>query len=201
VSEEVELLVDDGYTKHRGPATAVLVAGETWQIARPGIISVEQIRRGAARLVVFVCTVNTCRSPLAAALFKKRLADRLECTIDQLPAHGWQVVSAGVSAAEDLPAASEAVQVAHDYGANLSDHRSQFLTRELALQADYLIAMTRGHLYSLRNYYPEVATSPRLLSPEGEDIADPIGQPRDVYVACGQAIWRNLDRLLTEITP
>jgi protein-tyrosine phosphatase len=201
VGEGVDLVVDDGCTKHRGPATMVQADEEIWHITRPGVLSEEQVRQAASRLVVFVCTGNTCRSPLAEALFKKRLADRLDCSVDQLPGRGFQVMSAGVAAGAGGLAAAEAVQVARDYGADLSNHRSRFLTPELAARADYLIAMTQGHLHSLLDYYPALGVAPRLLSPEGEDLADPIGQSRDVYIACGQAIWGYLDRLMTEINP
>jgi protein-tyrosine phosphatase len=182
------------------PATVVSVNGDSWEIVQPGAVSAEQIRQQTACLVLFVCTGNTCRSPLAEALCKKQLADRLGCTIEDLPARGYYVMSAGVAATRGGPAASEAEQVARGYGADLSAHRSQPLTPELAARADYLIGMTRGHLAAVTDYFGHLGVSPRLLDPAG-DIDDPIGCTQPVYDECGQQIWRQLEALVAEILP
>ena len=71
-----------------------------------------------------MCTGNTCRSPLAEALAKKVLADRLGCTADELPGRGFWVLSAGVSAYGGGPASEESVTVAAEFGADLSGHRA-----------------------------------------------------------------------------
>ena len=56
------------------------------------------LREQSSCLIVFICTGNTCRSPLAEALCKKRLSDRLGCGVEELPGHGFSVVSAGLAA-------------------------------------------------------------------------------------------------------
>jgi L-threonylcarbamoyladenylate synthase len=155
--------------------------------------------RGCSCLVVFVCTGNTCRSPLAEALFKKQLADRLGCVPDDLPAKGFFVLSAGLAAMMGGPAAEEAVTTARAFGADLSAHRSRPLTPELAAQADFLVAMTGGHLQALVEHFPCLGKVPRLLDPAGCDVADPIGQAGDVYEACGRQIWEHLRTLLAEV--
>jgi len=197
---KADIIVEDGPRSSAEPATVIAVNGDAWQIVRPGIVSEEQVRRQTGCLVLFVCTGNTCRSPLAEALFKKRLADRLGCAIEELPARGYQVISAGLSAAGGGPAAAEAEQVARGYGSDLSAHRSQPLTLELAAQADYLIGMTRSHLRALTDYFGHLGVSPRLLDPAG-DIADPIGGAQPVYEECGQQIWQLLEGLTAEILP
>ncbi len=180
------------------PATVLAVNGGAWQVLRPGIVSAEQVRQQTACLVLFVCTGNTCRSPLAEALCKKRLADRLGCAVGELPARGFHILSAGLSAATGSPAAVEAEQVARTFGADLSAHRSQTLTPELAARADYLLGMTRSHLHALTDHFGSLAAAPRLLDPAG-DIADPIGCDRPVYEECGQQIGRCLETLIAEI--
>ena len=127
------------------------VEGGSWKVVRPGAVSDDALRRQAACLVVFVCTGNTCRSPLAEGLFKARLAGRLGCTAAELPERGFHVLSAGMAAMSGGPAADEAVAVARSYGADLTGHRSRPLAPDLAAQADYLIAMTRGHCWSWPN--------------------------------------------------
>jgi len=198
--ERVDVVLDDGPCPHTQPTTVVAVNGDAWQVVRPGVVSAEQIRRQTACLVLFVCTGNTCRSPLAEALCKKRLADRLGCTVEELPARGFHVLSAGLAASMGSPAAVEGEQVARAYGADLSAHRSQPLTPELAAQADYLIGMTYSHLQALADHAAHLGTVPRLLDPAG-DIADPIGRDQPVYEECGQQIWRHLEPLVAEILP
>jgi protein-tyrosine-phosphatase/tRNA A37 threonylcarbamoyladenosine synthetase subunit TsaC/SUA5/YrdC len=182
------------------PATVVAVNGDSWQIVRPGATSVEEIRRQTACWIVFVCTGNTCRSPLAEALCKKLLTDRLGCAVVELPARGYHVASAGLSAMPGGPAAVEAEGAARGYGADLSAHRSQPLTTDLAVRADYLVGMTQSHLHAVMDYFGHLGLMPRLLDPTG-DIADPIGGDQPVYDACARQIQQHLEALVAEILP
>jgi protein-tyrosine phosphatase len=198
-AERVDLVLDDGPCHFRQPPTVVHVNGNSWSVVRPGVVSEERLREQSGCVVVFVCTGNTCRSPLAEALFKKRLADELGCAAEELPARGFFVLSAGVAAMMGGGAAAEAVAVARRYGADLGGHRSQPLSGELAAQADYLIAMTQGHRRALLDRYPRLGARPRLLRPDGADLPDPIGQAPPVYEECGEQIWRCLEPLLAEV--
>lgn len=178
--------------------TVIEIRGDAWQIARPGVLSAEEVRRQTACWIVFVCTGNTCRSPLAEALCKKLLADRLSCSVEELPGHGYHVASAGLSALPGGAAAVEAGHAARSYGADLSAHHSQPLTVELAAQADYLIGMTQSHHRALMDYFGHLGLSPRLLDPNG-DIADPIGGDQPVYDACAEQIRRHLEALVAGV--
>jgi protein-tyrosine phosphatase len=201
VDGRASLVIDDGPSRFSQPCTVVRVDGATWQVERPGLLPEELLRRQASCLVVFVCTGNTCRSPMAEALFKKRLADRLGCGVDELPARGFCVLSAGMAAMMGEAAASEAVEVARAFGADLAGHRSQPMTAELAAQADYLLAMTRSHVRALEEHFPRLGAVPRLLNPAGDDVADPVGCDHPVYAACGQQIWQHLAALVEELRP
>jgi protein-tyrosine phosphatase len=181
--------------------TVLAVDGETWRVAAAGAITDEMLRQQSACLVVFVCTGNTCRSPLAEALCKKRLADALGCTVAELPERGFFVYSAGLAAMMEGPAAAEALDVARSYGAELSGHCSRPLTADVAARADYLVAMTRNHLQALTERFPRLSSRPRLLDPAGGDVADPIGCPPPVYAACGEQIWKHLEPLVAELLP
>jgi protein-tyrosine-phosphatase/tRNA A37 threonylcarbamoyladenosine synthetase subunit TsaC/SUA5/YrdC len=192
------IVADD--LRMREPATVVAVDDDRWEIVRPGAVTAEQICRHTARWIVFICTGNTCRSPLAEALCKKQLSARLGCTIEELPARGYYVVSAGLAALPGCAAAFEAEQVARGYGVDLSTHRSQPLTGDLAANADYLVGMTENHVHALAEYFGEEIVAPRLLDPSG-DIADPIGGEQAVYDECAATIWQCLESFLAEIMP
>jgi L-threonylcarbamoyladenylate synthase len=148
--------------------------------------------------IVFVCTGNTCRSPMAEAICKKLLSDRLGCTIDELPGRGFTVLSAGLAAGPGLPAASEAVAIAEAIGVDLSRHQSQLLTPELAEQATHVLGMTQGHVQAISDL---LAVKARLLSPDGDDVDDPIGQPFEVYEECAYQMAGYILTLVEGLTP
>jgi protein-tyrosine phosphatase len=201
VGDRADVLLGDGPRPFPEGATVVRVHGDAWHVERPGALDEETLRQQSACLIVFVCTGNTCRSPLAEALCKKRLAERLGCPIAELPGRGYQVVSAGLAASPGGPAAEEAVATAAAHGGDLSQHRSRPLTPELAAQADYLVTMTTGHARALLEYLPRLGCRPQLLRADGQDVADPIGQDAAVYQDCGRQIWEQLAPLVDELVP
>jgi protein-tyrosine phosphatase len=201
--EQIRLVLEDQQPTHQQPPTVVTVgsgADQEWTVIQPGVFTEEQLRLLAACLIVFVCTGNTCRSPLAEVLCKKHLAQKLGCGVEELPARGYVVLSAGLSASPGAPAAPEAVEVARDKGADLSQHRSRPLSADLAARADYLLAMTQTHVRAINEYYPTLGAQPRLLDPDGSDLSDPIGSPRPVYEDCAQQITRYLQDFLGALT-
>jgi L-threonylcarbamoyladenylate synthase len=181
--------------------TVVQFRGDQWTVTSAGTITAEMLHGLMATTIVFVCTGNTCRSPLAQGLCKMLLAERLGCLPEELPQRGFLVLSAGLAAMMGAEASPEAVEVARDCGADLSGHRSQPLTSELLARADYLFAMTTGHLRALLPFIPPEGPQPRLLSGDGSDVPDPIGREREVYRDCAQLILHHLQDCLNEIRP
>jgi protein-tyrosine phosphatase len=145
------------------------------------------------RSILFVCTGNTCRSPLAEALCKKVLADRLGCPQTELEARGYVVRSAGVAAFHGDGPTDLAVLAAEEFGADLSEHRSQPVNPELLADATDVITMTRTHAAMLAYRFPEVSSEPNLLCGPEEDLPDPIGGDIEVYRACARLILHRLE--------
>jgi protein-tyrosine-phosphatase len=145
------------------------------------------------QVVLFLCTGNTCRSPLAEALARQRYGES-----------GSVFLSAGLLAASGQPASAGALQVAEEMGLSLDDHRSRPLTHELLEGVDWVICMTRSHVALFCRRLPEFAGRLGLLGAPGfaladqttpaavEEIKDPFGGPLDSYRAMGAQI----DRLL-----
>jgi len=196
--EAVALVLDDGPRQNGPAATVVRVNGNHWQITRAGAFPVAMLQQISSCHIVFVCTGNTCRSPLAEVLCKKLLAERLGCAPAELPAHGFVVQSAGLAAMMGGEAAPEAAAVARELGADLSVHRSQPLTTDLVVQADHLIVMTCSHVRALAAQAADIGAEPRLLCEDGQDLSDPIGCDQAVYRECSQEILRHLERLMPE---
>lgn len=197
--DRVDMVIDDGPTRYRRPATSVRVNGTSWEMLREGVVSRDLVTRLSTCLIVFVCTGNTCRSPMAEALFKKLLAERLGCTAEELPGRGFLVQSAGLSATPGGPAAHEAVAIVQELGGDLTGHASQPVSPDLVAQADHLLAMTESHRRLLERHFPRQGCKPRLLCPQGSDVADPVGCGPDIYRACAQQILGHLQALVAEV--
>jgi len=191
------LVVNAGERPIGLPATVLRVDETGWRITAPGAFPQNEIERLTARIILFVCTGNTCRSPLAEGLAKKLLADKLGCSGEELPARGFWMLSAGVSAYGGGTAAEEARAVAEEFGANLHGHVSRPVNPQLLLAADDVIAMTRSHLHALAARYSGMGPAARLLCGD-EDLDDPIGAGMEVYRECARTILRHLERFIPE---
>jgi protein-tyrosine-phosphatase/tRNA A37 threonylcarbamoyladenosine synthetase subunit TsaC/SUA5/YrdC len=197
--ERFDLIVDAGPSAFIKPPSVVRAWQRDIEVLREGALARADLLEASRCRIVFVCTGNTCRSPLAQALCGKLLADTLGCEPDQVSERGYCLQSAGLAAHAGNPATLEAATIATEHGADLSGHVSQPLTHELVAQADRIYAMTASHLYLLHSLRLPVGPTPQPLSPAGEDIEDPIGCPEEVYRVCAQQILDVLRQRLPEL--
>src|SRR5881392_3669643 len=122
--------------------------------------------------VLFVCTGNICRSPIAEGLFRRLLGNRKDI----------EVASAGVHAVRGQPPSSHAIEVCAEEGAEISNLRSQPLTGALVERATHIFAMTGAHVEAIQMLFPNAADKTFLLREFEEagatcwrDVSDPIG--------------------------
>jgi len=193
------LTIHAGSSRFSLPPTVVGVGKKRFQIEHSGVVSERMLTRLAGEVYLFVCTGNTCRSPMAEAIFRKMLADHLHCREDELMDHGYVVISAGLAAYHGAPASPESLALLRDDGIDLSAHESQPVTEELLLHCDQILTMTRNHRDAVLSTYPELARQVRLLSPHSEDVPDPFGASVEDYVRCRNIITECLKQLLAEI--
>ena len=143
--------------------------------------------------VLFVCTGNICRSPIAEGLFRRLIGNRKDI----------EVVSAGVHAVRGQPPSLYAVQVCAEEGTDISGLRSQPLTATLVDQATHIFAMTGAHLETIQALFPHTAEKTFLLREFEEpgttvwrEVPDPIGLGREVYEHCARIIKNALPSVL-----
>jgi protein-tyrosine phosphatase len=196
---EVAAVVDGGPSPFGQLPTVVRVTGERWEVERAGNVPAEQLAEILLYRILFICTGNTCRSPMAEALCRRLLAEQLGCPEEELERRGFRVQSAGLAAMMGGGAAEEALVTVRELGADLSSHRSQALTGELLALADRVYTMTTSHLRMLHSAVGSELPAAALLSPVGEDVVDPIGSELDVYRACAQEILEHLRKRLPEL--
>jgi protein-tyrosine phosphatase len=188
LGSDVAMVLDEGACHFGQPSTVLRIRNNTFEILREGVVSEATLRGFAKVLVLFVCTGNTCRSPMAELLMRGQLAQRLGCKIEELGEKGFVVKSAGVKAAAGCPPSVEAVQVMREWNLDLATHKAQPLTEKLVRDADLILPMTQNHLQAIIDGWPTAADRTRLVLPDKADVADPIGQTIAAYRHCAEQI-------------
>ncbi|MCR9243755.1 MAG: Sua5/YciO/YrdC/YwlC family protein [bacterium] len=179
--DALDLLVDDGISPLGNASTVVRDLGDRLEVLRAGILDADQVLHTAAELTLFVCTGNTCRSPLAEALARDLVSRHLEIDPGDVLARGFAFASAGISTLDGMPASDNSIAAGQELGLDLSNHQSQLVTPELMAHSTRVYCLSQSHRQALLAEFPDAARKIQMLRADQLDIRDPFGGPLEVY--------------------
>lgn len=134
--------------------------------------------------ILFVCTGNTCRSPMAEGILNKLAGER---NLDVF------AKSAGISAAEGSPASVNSVKACDEIGVDISGHRSTQLTNQMFYEADEVVPMTKTHQIIMQDAFKNREKILPAL-----DVPDPFGGDLEEYRLCRDRIKEKIEELLDD---
>jgi protein-tyrosine phosphatase len=189
LSGRIDLLLDAGPCKYKNSSTVVKMGRNAMEVLRSGFYSQTELEALSQVKFLFVCTGNTCRSPMAEGIFRKYLAEKLQSNIDEIGKMGYKVNSAGIMGSVGFPASAEAVAACAAMGVDIKAHRNKALSKELIEESDIIFAMERIHRDRVIALDSKAAEKCLLLA-GNTGIPDPMGHPQRFYSNCAKLIER-----------
>ncbi|HPS54886.1 MAG TPA: L-threonylcarbamoyladenylate synthase [Sedimentisphaerales bacterium] len=195
---KISAVLDTGPCKYQKSSSVVKIGKTGLHVLRKGLYSDLQLHHKSTVQFLFVCTGNTCRSPMAEGLFKKYWAEKIGCNVDQLEQMGYKVLSVATLSMAGVPVSSESVVACKKKGVDISQHRSQSLSEKLIEQSDLIFTMSGSHRDIILNICPDAGEKCFLLGGD-KDVPDPIGKSQSVYNECADTIENYIKNIISEI--
>ena len=153
--------------KYKKSSTVARIGDIDINILREGVYSESEIIEMSSVGIFFVCTGNTCRSPMAEYFCRQYLAEKLKCGLDETEKMGYKVGSAGVACWAGMEASAQVLEICRQRSVNASGHRSSIFDCESAVDFDFIFAMTESHRQSIVEVCPAVEDRCLLLDRSG----------------------------------
>lgn len=196
-ADELSYIIDGGKTRYARPSTVVKFEEKDFNILREGVIDARSLQKALQLNLLFVCTGNTCRSPMAEALAKRYIADLLKVSPEELADYRIYIKSAGTAAFDGARPSENATIAMQKYGLDISKHRSKLLRQEDIEEADIIFVMSESHKDYIIKLAPYAKDKVKLLSENG--VPDPIGCDIDEYLKIARIIEEGTKKHIEEI--
>ncbi len=194
LGKKIDIVLDGGQTHKGQSSSVVLVREHDLEVLREGPVPESEIMAARDFHVLFVCSGNSCRSPMAEALLSRILSERAGRFPRGRRGRSYRVSSAGTAVMTEGEVNALAAQVMSEIDVDISANRSKPLSMAMISSADRIYTMTERHQATILEMVPEARERVERLDPE-EDLLDPAGSDIEAYRHCRDRVGALVERI------